>query len=153
MASESDAHSQSENSQHERQESEYGDHGEASKFDHQSKLKTLSQNRLVSGTLGRQLWMKHKDSALGKLQQYAADESGLKGTFAILPLDLNNFQMRFGNTPLGDEYYSALVDYLHASTVKLCFDYLHASTVKLCIKEKVSSEIFTQQPPVDATNW
>jgi len=140
-SSESDAHSQSENSQHERQESEYGEHGEASKFDHQSKLKTLSQNRLVSGTLGRQLWMKHKDSALRKLQQYATNESELKGTFAILPLDLNNFQMRFGNTPLGDEYYSAVIDYLHASTVKLF------------IKEKVSSEIFTQQPRVDATTW
>jgi hypothetical protein len=49
--------------------------------------------------------------------------------------------MRFGNTPLGDEYYSAVIDYLHASTVKLF------------IKEKVSSEIFTQQPRVDATTW
>ena len=104
----------------------------------------LSQDRSreVVGSLGRQLWLRHKDAAIAALQRRAtaasegAAASGVRHsklaagpswltTYAmpcnsisqpVLPLDLSNFVMHFANTPQGDEYYAALINYLHAAT-------------------------------------
>ena len=104
----------------------------------------LSQDgsREVVGSLGRQLWLRHKDAAIAALQRRAAaaSEGAVAGgvrhsklaagpswltTYAmpcnsisqpVLPLDLSNFVMHFANTPQGDEYYAALINYLHAAT-------------------------------------
>ena len=104
----------------------------------------LSQDgsREVVGSLGRQLWLRHKDAAIAALQRRAtaASEGAAAGgvrhsklaagpswltTYAmpcnsisqpVLPLDLSNFVMHFANTPQGDEYYAALINYLHAAT-------------------------------------
>ena len=72
--------------------------------------------REVCGSIGRQLWVRNKEAAIAKLQLEALAPNRRMNTFAILPMDVSNFLLRFGNTPVADEYYSAIIDYLHAAT-------------------------------------